>query len=70
MTPEQAQHQFLRNQEMWIRIYETASERVGAFSLEEFEKHLPGHHVNDFYKIVDAVTDIVAEDIFNEERGN
>ena len=70
MTPEQAENQYQRNQERWIRIDEMASEKVWKLSLEDFEKHLPGHHVNDFYKLLDAVTDIVAEDIYNNQEGN
>ena len=70
MTPEQAENQYQRNQERWIRIDEMASEKVWKLSLEDFEKLLPGHHVNDFYKLLDAVTDIVAEDIYNNQEGN
>lgn len=69
MTPEQAEHRYQVEQERLIRIDEMASEQVWKFSLEDFEKHLAGHHLNDFYKLLDAVTNVIAEDIYNNQEG-
>ena len=69
MTPEQAEHRYQVEQERLIRIDEMASEKAWKLSLENFEKHLPAHHLNDFYKLLDAVTNVIAEDIYNNQEG-
>ena len=69
MTPEQAEHHYQVEQERLIRIDEMASEKAWKLSLEDFEKHLPAHQLHKFYKLLDAVTEVIAEDIYNNHEG-